>query len=115
MFSFLYDETYDSVVVDAVPRAFSNTNHGTESCTSTAMGSNDSRPADYRLEDVINRYEAQISGARDEIESPQENVFENEQIATWAERAMQMPSEDDPGLWRVRVRVSLIIYFLFRH
>jgi hypothetical protein len=103
----LYDETYDSAVVHAVPDAFLNTNRGSWSRSSTAMASNDSSPLDYRLEEVINRYEAQISGARDEIESSQENVFEYEQMATWAECAMQMPSEDDPGLWRVRVRVSL--------
>lgn len=65
------------------------------------MASNDSRPLDHRLEDVINRYEAQISWAQDE------NMFPNEEIAWLAQCAMQMTTEEEPALWRVRVHVSL--------
>jgi hypothetical protein len=56
---------------------------------------------------VINRYEARTAAADDVIESDIENEGEIEELASLAERALRMPNEQDPGIWRVRVRVSL--------
>ncbi|KAF8346438.1 hypothetical protein F5887DRAFT_916694 [Amanita rubescens] len=71
------------------------------------MASSSRRPLDRRLEDVINRYEAQISRAQDVIESALENIVQNDWIARLAEYVMRMPREEDTGLWRVRVRAML--------
>ncbi|KAF8325981.1 hypothetical protein F5887DRAFT_925639, partial [Amanita rubescens] len=58
---------------------------------------------DDRLSAVINRYEARAAAADDAIESDIENEGEIEEIALLAERALRMPNEHDPGIWRVRV------------
>ena len=99
-----YEGTDGSVATHAVQIAFSQ---------SSMTPVDDGRPVDYRLEDVINRYEARVSASQDEIELPQEIVLRNEVIVPLAECAMEMPSEEDPGLWRVRVRVSAFLLSCF--
>lgn len=113
----LYDDTYDSAVDHtdhAVPSVFSNANRGSGLDPSAARASNDGMPLDCRLEEVINRYGAQISRPRDEIEDDSPNVFWNENITSIADGVTRMPIDNDPPLWRVRVRVSLsLIELLF--
>jgi hypothetical protein len=62
---------------------------------------------DRRLEEVINRYGAQTARPQDEIQEGSPNVFWNENISSIADAVSRMPTDDDPPLWRVRVRVSL--------
>ena len=96
--------------------AVSLTDRGSGVDPSAAITSNDRNPLDYRLEEVIKRYSAQTSRPPDEIQDSSLNVIRNEEIATLAHEATQMPNDDDPPLWRVRVHVSpsLILFFFSR-
>jgi hypothetical protein len=110
----LYDKTYDSAVDHAVPGALSKINCSSVLNPSATRASNDSMPLDRRLEEVINRYDAQTPGPQDEIQEGSPNVFWNEKISSIADGVTRMPTVDDPPLWRVRVRVSLsLIQLLF--
>ena len=85
---------------------------------STTRGSNDSEPAglDYRMASVVRRYEARASeGERDgrqegETGDGRQEERETEALASLAERAMEramrMPTTQDPKFWVVSVYVS---------
>jgi hypothetical protein len=91
----------------------SNTNRGSMVDPSAAMASNDRRPLDYRLEEVISRYGAQTSQTLDEIQDSSPNVIPNEEIASLAHEVTPRPNDNDPPLWRVQVHVSLSLILLF--
>ena len=76
------------------------------------MATNGSRPLDYRLEEVINRYGAQISMPREEIQDGSPNVLWNEDFVSIADSVTRMPVDNDPPLWVVRVRVSPSLFLL---
>lgn len=70
-------------------------------------------PLDYRMEEVINQYNAPSSQPLDEYQDGPPNVFSNEDIASIADEVTRMPNDNDPPLWRVRVHVSLSQFLLF--
>ncbi|KAF8320244.1 hypothetical protein F5887DRAFT_1087885 [Amanita rubescens] len=91
---------------DAVPSALSNRNCSPVLDPSVARASNDRMRQDCRLEEVINRYDAQIAVPQDENQdgSRDDSDFWNDNITSIADGVTRMPSDDDPPLWRVRVR-----------
>jgi hypothetical protein len=88
-------------------------NCGSGVLPSADMTSNDRNPLDYRLEEVINRYSAQTSWPRDEIQDGSPNVISNKESACIADEVTRMPDDNDPPLWRVRVHVSLSLFLVF--
>ena len=57
---------------------------------------------------MIKRYEDRNEGAPGPIANLcVENNVENPEIESLSERVKRMPTSDDPGLWSVRVQVSL--------
>ncbi|KAF8332933.1 hypothetical protein F5887DRAFT_922201 [Amanita rubescens] len=85
----------------AVCAEYGSVAHSTSTAVQSVKRQGYSR--DDRLSAVINRYEARAAAADDAIESDIENEGEIEEIALLAERALRMPNEHDPGIWRVRV------------
>jgi hypothetical protein len=69
--------------------------------TSMRRGRNDSEPVglDYRMASVVRRYEAHASDG--------EGYDRQDELAPLAERAMRMPTVQDPNFWKVCVYVSL--------
>ncbi|KAF8337811.1 hypothetical protein F5887DRAFT_920220 [Amanita rubescens] len=78
----------------------------------SAMDSNVGRGVDYRLAAVIDRYEDQASADseedldryEDQTSANPEDLSINKEVERIAERLMRMPTSNDPGIWRVRVR-----------
>jgi hypothetical protein len=78
--------------------------------SSTRRIRNDSEPAglDYRMANVVRRYEAHAS--EDEGHGRQEEretSFDVEALTSLTKRAMRMPTAEDPKFWIVSVYVSL--------
>lgn len=65
-------------------------------------------PRDHRLAAVINRYEDGNAAAEGPISNTcVETHVDNPEIESLVEKFDRMPTSKDPGLWRVRVGVSL--------
>jgi hypothetical protein len=102
----LHEETYDAVVDHTVPSGFPNANRVSLLGPSAGIATNGTRPLDYRLEQVINRYGAQISEPQEEIQDGSPNVLWTEDFVSIADSVTRMPVDNDTPLWVVRVRVS---------
>ena len=76
-------------------------------------GHNDSEMAglDDRMVHVIRQYEAHASEAKSHDRPEEgETASDVEELVALTERAMQMPTAQDPNFWIVRVYVSIVVF-----
>lgn len=81
--------------------------------SSTRRGCNDSEPAglDFRMANVVRRYEVHASeGEEHGGQEERKTSFDVEALASLTERAMGMPTAQDPNFWIVSVYVSPMVF-----